>query len=836
MNAAALVALALFGAEPEVTRPELTTPPPSLPATLHRRGVTYEPTVEVTIDTDGVPRDVVVTSGPGARYEPAIIAAVEALRFTPARVDGEPRAVRLALALPVDGAAWQGSGRRAPEPTPIVAHDIAGEVLERGTRAPLAGLPVILDGDRQVLTGASGEFSFDGVPEGPHTLEIPAFDHEPARLVVKVPGEPLVVRLEPRSQRRYRTVVEGKSGDAVKVVIPVERAREVAGSSGDPIKVLEALPGVARPPAAGPGAGQISIRGSAPEDTRYYVDGLPLLQLYHFGNIYSVLQDPWIDGIDYRPGGFSVEFGDATGGLLDVALAELREDGLHGDVDVNVYHAGALFTVPLGDDWTVGAAFRRSYVDSIIKSVVDSDTASFSTAPRYYDYQLRADWRPSERRNLRLLAFGTDDLLKLVRSEPDPLDPSFTGFELSRSFLQIQGTYTEQLSDTLGMKLGLATSYQRLTVVPGGNLFDLTFDPITLRGILTWRGSRELSVRGGLDGTLTRFKVDARTPAPTKEGQIASPSATKAVIEATEEGYSGNVAGWVEAAWRPVDEVTVVGGVRATGWSGGFEGAALDPRATISWDVGHTTTLSLAGGINHQAPTPDETSETFGNPELGSERGTYVNLGLRQGLSDFLSIDLQGFYKDLDDLVTPTVTPGAPRYDNAGVGWVAGAELLVRLTTPVVDGWVSYTLSRSRRTDRPGEPERFYSADQTHVLAVVAGVELGAGWRFGGRFRYATGNPYTPLEAAYYDANADVYVPRAAAATLSQRLAPFLQLDLRLDKTFVFDTWELATYLEVSNVTNRENIEQVGYNFDYSARSDITSLPLVPSLGVRARW
>ena len=837
MNPAWLVAVSLFGADPpEIVRPEVVTPLPNLAAALHRRDLVHAPTVAVTIDTEGVPGDIAVVSGPGTRYEGAIRDAVAALRFSPAKVGGEPRAVRLELALPVDAPLWQGVARRAPEPTPIVRHDIAGTVLERGTREPLAGLPVILDGTRQTLTDADGVFAFDGVPAGPHAIEIPAFDHETGRLRVTVPGDPLVVRLEPRSQRRYRTVVEGKTGDAAKIVVPVERAREVAGSSGDPIKVLESLPGVARPPAAGPSAGQISIRGSAPEDTRYYLDGLPLFQLYHFGNIYSVLQDPWIADIDYRPGGFSVEFGDATGGLLNVTLADLRDDGVHGDVDVNVYHAGALVTAPLGAGWTVGAAFRRSYVDAILSAVVDSETARFKTAPRYYDYQLRADWRPDRTRNLRLAVFGTDDDLQLVRSEPDPNDPSFTGFGLSRSFLQVQGTYTQQLTADIGMKLGLATSYQRLTVSPGGNLFDLTFDPVILRGTLDWRGTSTFALRGGLDASLTRFAVDARTPAPTKEGQVASPSATQTVISAREEGITGDLAGWVEASWRPLERVSVIGGVRLTGWSGGFDGLALDPRVTVAWDAGPLTTLSLAGGLNHQAPAPDETSTSFGNPDLTTERAAYVNLGVRQGFSDVLSVDVQGFYKALDDLVTPTTTIGAPRYDNAGVGWVVGAELLVRLTTPIVDGWVSYTLSRSRRTDRPGDPERFYSADQTHVLAVVAGVDLGARWRFGARFRYATGNPYTPLEAAYYDASADVYVPRAAALPLSQRLAPFLQLDLRISKTFVFDTWELVTYLEVSNVSNRENIEQVGYNFDYSARQDITSLPLVPSLGVRARW
>lgn len=825
-------------APPEVVPPTLAVPAPRLEATLRRRDLAIAPAVEVTVGADGVPRDIVVTAGPGPAAAAAIIAAVEALRFNPATVDGQPAPVRLEIALPTDVAPWQGLARRAPEAPPPPRDALVGQVLERGTRAPLAGLPVVLDdGARETLTDPDGRFAFEAVREGARRLTIPAFDHAPYDAVVDVPSEPLLIRLDPRPSRAYRTLVQGRAGaDAARVVVPMERAREVPGSSGDPIKVLESLPGVARPPAAGPGAGQISIRGSAPEDTRFYVDGLPLFQLYHFGNIYSVLQDTWIRAIDYRPGGFSAEYGDATGGLLDVALADVATDGVHGHVDVNIYHVAALVTAPIGDRWAVGAAVRRSWVDSILSAVVDGDSARFSTAPRYYDYQARADYRPSDRATLRLLAFGSDDQLALIRDAPDPADPTSRGFALSRSFHQFQGTWTQQLTDELGLRLGLATSYQRLTVAPGDTRFDLTFDPVTLRAALAWRGSPRLSVRGGVDAQVTRFKVDANVPAPTKEGQVPLPGASQEVIRATEEGFTSDFAGWGEVTWRPLEALTAVAGLRLTTWVGGFDAAALDPRVTVTWDVDADTALSLAGGLNHQAPAPDETSAAFGNPDLDPERAAYVNVGVRRRVGDFLEVDLQGFYKVLDDLVSPTDAFDGPPLDSAGTGWIAGAELLVRLTTPTVDGWLSYTLSRSRRTDRPGGEERFYSADQTHVVALVAGVALGAGWRLGTRVRYATGNPFTPLEAAYFDASSDVYVPTAAARALSRRLQPFFQLDLRVDKRFVFDVWQLELYLELSNATNRGNIEQVGYNYDYSAREDIVGLPILPSLGVRASW
>ena len=81
-----------------------------------------------------------------------------------------------------------------------------------------------------------------------------------------------------------------------------------------------------------------------------------------------------------------------------------------------------------------------------------------------------------------------------------------------------------------------------------------------------------------------------------------------------------------------------------------------------------------------------------------------------------------------------------------------------------------------------------------------------------------------------------VYVPAEAAPRLSARVSDFVALDLRVDKTWTFDTWSLGAYVEVSNVTNRANVEAVGYNYDYSRRADITSLPIVPSLGVRASF
>jgi hypothetical protein len=852
---ATLVATALASApEPEPVVPPTLLRPLSLPAVIPaRRDLPHVVIVEVTVGVDGRTSDLRLSDPPGVTTPPELARlAIEALataELRPATRGGVPRAVRIAVPVTL-GQAPAAPGlradRREPEPVPTVPEGVRGVVQERGTRRPVAGVEVVVTPlgpggqARTAITDGDGRFEVRDLPRGDHRVEVPFFDEAGARARVTVPGA-TVLRVTSELLSQYRTRVGGGGQgapltDAARVRIPVERAREVPGSAGDPLKVLEVLPGVARPAAAGPGAGELAVRGSAPEDTKVFLDGLPLFQLYHFGNIYSVLQDAWVDSIDFRAGGYSTGFGDALGGIVDVTLAELPADGAHGHLDVNVYHVAGLVTVPVSDTWTLGAALRRSWVDAILGGIVGDDV-SFGTAPRYYDYQIRADHRPRDGTRLRLLALGSDDEVVVLGGGPDADDPDGSGFSLGRSFHQVQGTLELVLARDLGLSLGLATSYQQLRVSPGDQSFRLTFDPVTLRADLDWRAGQRLRVRGGLWSELTRFRVDLALPRPAKEGQVQLPGEVLEVFEAREDGFTGRLDGWGEAVWEAHEDVTLAAGVRLASWYGGISAWAPDWRLAAGWQALERTRLTLSGGMNHQAPAPDESAASIGNPDLSPERAGYVNLALEQRLGDVLSVELQGFWKTLDRLVVPTDGAGGDvPYDNAGRGTIVGGEALVRLQHPIVDAWLAYTLSRSRRIDRPGAPERFFSFDQTHVLALVAGVQLGAGWRVGTRVRYATGNPFTPLEPAYFDAGADVWVPRAADAPLSRRSAAFFQLDLRVDKTFVFDTWRLELYLELNNATNRANIESIQYSDDYRRRDDITSLPLTPSLGVRGSF
>jgi hypothetical protein len=139
---------------------------------------------------------------------------------------------------------------------------------------------------------------------------------------------------------------------------------------------------------------------------------------------------------------------------------------------------------------------------------------------------------------------------------------------------------------------------------------------------------------------------------------------------------------------------------------------------------------------------------------------------------------------------------------------------------------------RSERRDRPGEAYRVFDLDQTHNIVLVAQYKFTPTWEAGLRWRYVTGNPNTPIIGANFDADTGEHIPVFGPSN-SARLDAFHQLDVRVDKHWVFDTWRLTTYLEVQNAYNRQNPENIEYQYDYTRSAPQAGLPIVPSLGIR---
>jgi hypothetical protein len=172
-----------------------------------------------------------------------------------------------------------------------------------------------------------------------------------------------------------------------------------------------------------------------------------------------------------------------------------------------------------------------------------------------------------------------------------------------------------------------------------------------------------------------------------------------------------------------------------------------------------------------------------------------------------------------------------------GRGRAFGGQVMFRQEmTRRLFGWVSYSLIRSERTDGKGTKFRPFDFDQTHVFTALASYDLGSGFELGTRFRFSTGYPRTRVLGAAYDARVDGYQPIFGQHN-DTRIPNFYQLDARVAKTFrLGHSSAVELYLDVQNVTNQKNPEEVVYNFNYSKKSYITGLPILPVVGAKLSW
>jgi hypothetical protein len=338
----------------------------------------------------------------------------------------------------------------------------------------------------------------------------------------------------------------------------------------------------------------------------------------------------------------------------------------------------------------------------------------------------------------------------------------------------------------------------------------------------------------GLDAVLlhARYRYAGPSPAPAEgapsQGSVASETTNRLDSSLT----ATRPAAYVEASLQPTRALLLLPSVRADYYSD-LRKWSVNPRFSGRFSLTELTTLKAGAGLYSQPPEFWEVEKAFGNPHLLPYRTVQTSSGVEQQLAPHLRLDVDTFYKRWQDRVIGTPGGAPPVYVNGGTGSAYGLELLLDWHPAAkTRAFVAYTLSRSERKDGPRAPTRRFDYDQTHNLSFTASLDLGRGWQAGARFRYVTGNPYSAVQRAVYDASTDTYRPLYGDVNGARNPA-FHQLDLRLEKLWHAGPVAITAYLEVMNVYNAENQERRRYSYDYSQSASVRGLPLFPNLGVR---
>jgi TonB family protein len=811
-----------------------------------------EGTVVMLIDISetGAVTDVQVAQPAGHGFDEAAVAAVRQFEFEPAEVDNVPAPVRIEYA-------YQFVWRAPPPPTgtepgqaPEPPVNFSGRALERGTRRPLNGAEVALP-ELQLTTSTDeeGRFSFRGVPVGTHEVLVVLSGYDRFRTretIAEGQQTQATYYVQKRIFSQYETVVrsERERKEVTRTTLQVAEIQKVPGTQGDTLKVVQNLPGVARPAFNG---GQLVIRGTSPNDSGVFLDGQRIPLLYHFGGLTSVYNSDLLEALDYLPGNFSSYYGNVTGGVINVRSRAPRMDGFHGTAGVSLIESNALLEGPLTDNLGISVSGRRSYVDLVLTLVPENeDGPSIQVAPRYYDAQLKLHWTPSQQHTFTLQALTSNDVLGLVFDRPADQDPSVNGdFNITTGFSQLRLGH-QYKAGRLTLDSQALVGNTLIEFILGDRFLRISGLDFGVRSTAEYTMSEGLTVAGGLDVNYTRAKVRARVQAPFREGEPIGPGVTDEILTANANAYQYFPAIWAEARWRPLKELLVVPGLRSESYlfaNQTVNKRSLSPRLAVRYSLTEQLTLKGGAGLYHGPPINEEPDPTFGSPELKAKRSYQYSVGSEWQPTPEYFISGELFYNDLHRLIVRSdrlVERGGQqvpeRLTNAGSGRIYGFELLARRAlTERFFGWVAYTFSRSQRRDSPGAPLRLFDNDQTHVLTVIGSYKLPAGWELGARFRFSSGNPLTPITGARRDDLTDVFIPTFGPVN-SQRLPNFHQLDIRVDKNFIFDKWSLDLYVDLTNAYNRPAKEGVLYNYNYSESAYLEGLPLLPIIGAKGSF
>jgi hypothetical protein len=281
----------------------------------------------------------------------------------------------------------------------------------------------------------------------------------------------------------------------------------------------------------------------------------------------------------------------------------------------------------------------------------------------------------------------------------------------------------------------------------------------------------------------------------------------------------------------------------------GFSG---EPAFRLSTRFNLTKEHLLKGAIGtyNQSPKPIGMviDSTYGNPNLGTTKAAHFVLGYEWQITDLISFDIQGYRnnqwkipriaggRDLMEAKTPS---DVKMYYDDALGKSRGIEIMLRHNqNERFFGWIAYTLSQSKRKNPHTDTMSAdgwvtYSYDQTNNLQLLASYKLPKHWEIGGRLRYTTGNPTTPIEYIEYDLTSD-RVDGYYGKYNSTRFEPFFQFDFRAEKKWIFKKSTLTAYWDIQNMLYfLYKSPEFRIFSDFYDEKQVIAMPIIPSFGIR---
>ncbi len=744
---------------------------------------------------------------------------------------------------------------------------IRGQLKDKNTQEVIIGGTVVIEGTTiGTSTDIDGNFKIV-IPVGTYNVKAQYIGYTPLikyNIAVSSGNAQFVnFEMEPSTSQLGEVEIKyekGKSAAAADMITPLsvqqltsEEIRSNPGGNFDVSRVVQTLPGVGGS-SGGPSRNDIIIRGGAPNENIYYLDGIEIPVLNHFqtqgssGGAQGILNVSFIEDLKLSSSAFDARYDNALASTFVIKQRDGNPDRLSGNVRASLTESVLTLEGPINKKTTFLASARKSYLD-LLFSLID-----LPIRPNFYDFQYKVTHRFNEKTTLTAIGLGAIDRFSFATTKTSTLENVFivrslpyinqwnytTGFVLKRTF---KGGFMN-FSLSRDMFNNQLDKFDDAAKVEALRTFKLQSQEIENKfryDINTY--IKGWKITGGVSAQYVKYNTDlySKISSDIKDslGNTIVPGIT--IKQKSSMDFS-KYGAFAQAAKNMMhNRILISLGLRTdmnSFMNKGFNPlSTLSPRFSVAYHV--TSKFDITGSIGNYYKIPTYTSlgykdasNTYVNKSMKYIQSTHYVLGTQYLPNEALRFTIEGFYKQYRNYPVSAGSGvslanqgsdfgaiGSEKVTSTGKGETYGFELFVQQKlVKKVFYVVSYTFVRSKFSGNNGEliPS---SWDNRHLISATLGVKFKRGYELGLKYRYAGGSPYTPYDLVASQQNFMLLGKGILDNTKlnTQRLQSFQQLDLRIDKKINYKKTSLDIYLDLQNAFGFKNEGNPDYLFKRNA-------------------
>ena len=743
---------------------------------------------------------------------------------------------------------------------------ITGRVVDKSTQQPVTGATISITGSSAgAVTDTAGSFRITGISFNSYNITISSVGYSAQTLyniVVNAGNEnTLTAELEPQSKTLSEVVVRSnkRSATATSIETPLsvqrltsEEIKSNPGGNFDISKVIQTLPGVGGGAGGGGFRNDIIIRGGAPNEHVFYLDGIEIPVINHFqtqgssGGPQGLLNVSFIEDVKLSTSAFDARYDNALSSVFQFKQKNGNPNKVQGNLRLSATELALTGEGPVDKKTTFLVSARRSYLQ-LLFTLID-----LPIRPSYWDFQTKITHRLNARTTLSLIGLGAIDDFRfgtIKDATPDKL------------YILNSNPFIRQWNYTGGILLKRLINRGFINLAVSRNSFDnriTRYEDNTVQASsalnLQYKSREtENKLRFDVNQTLGEWKLAYGVSAQLAEYLNSTYSVIRKQISDSsgtviQPGVAYNFTSPLRNFWKAGafvqtsrrflgDALGISAGLRSdvntfTG-TGTSLLQTLSPRVSLSYTLAPAWTVNASVGRYYKLLPYTilgfaDNSGRLVNKNTRYTRSDHYVTGLEYLPNDGLRFTLEGFYKKyahepislrngiaLANLGSDFSVLGNEPVSTDGKGRAYGFEFFAqKKLARRFFGILSFTYYHSEYTGLNGKyvPSSF---DNRTLLSITTGYKAPRNWEIGLKFRYQGGAPYTPYDGVASRAN---YLSLGQgvldyARLNNMRLAAFNAADIRIDKKWNFRKLTLDVFIDVSNFYLAKSYTSPSYSF-----------------------